>query len=164
MENQKSVFTDSGDSDNEYVIKSKGHKTYLSCGLLEREASLFVPESGPPDKLCGVVNEIFKELIGKLFSPEITVENDLEKRSKTCDTPVRKGGRRRSFRISARPRGLCATLLWREVLIRKLPLNITEFSKKIGVPRTTVLCVFKQLDDYKGFAPSKVGRPRKKKQ
>ncbi len=81
----------------------------------------------------------------------------------SSDTPVRKGGRRHSFRISVRPRGLCATLLWREVSIRKLPLNITEFSKKIGVPRTTVLCVFKQLDDYKGFAPSKVGRPRKKR-
>ena len=73
----------------------------------------------------------------------------------SSNTPVRKGGRRRSFRISARPRGLCATLLWREVLIRKLPLNITDFSKRIGVPRTTVLCVFKQLDDYKNFPPSK---------
>ncbi len=166
MESQKS------DSDNEYTIKSKGHVTCLPCGLSERKASLFVPESGsPPDKLYGVVNEIFKVLIGKLSFPEITVENSLEKLFETCekymlssDTPVRKGGRRRSFRISARPRGLCATLLWREVLIRKLPLNITDFSKRIGVPRTTVLCVFKQLDDYKGFAPSKVGRPREKKQ
>ena len=139
---------------------------------MESQKSVFVSESGsPPDRLCGVVNEIFKGLIGKLSFPEITVEDSLGKLFKTCktymlssDTPVRKGGRRRSFRISARPRGLCATLLWREVLICKLPLNITEFSKRIGVPRTTVLCVFKQLDEYKNFPPSKVGRPRKKRQ
>ena len=147
----------------------------------QKSVFLFVPEEGyesktimrgsPPDKLCVVVNEIFKELIGKLSFPEIKIQNGLEKLSNTCEkymlssnTPVRKGGRRRSFRISARPRGLCATLLWREVLIRKLPLNITEFLRKIGVPRTTVLCVFKQLDDHKDFAPSKVGRPRKKRQ
>ncbi len=162
----------SGDSDNEYIIKLEGHVTCLPCGLSERKESLFVPESGsPPDKLCGVVNEIFEELIGELSFPEITVENGLGKLFKTCktymlssDTPVSKGGRRRSFRISARPRGLCATLLWREVLIRKLPLNITDFSKRIGVPRTTVLCVFKQLDDYKNFPPGKVGRPRRKRQ
>ena len=129
-----------------------------------------IQKSGPPpDKLCGVVNQIFNGLIGKLSFPEITVENSLEKLSETCetymlssDTPVRKGGRRRSFRISARPRGLCATLLWREVLIRKLPLNLTDFSKRIGVPRTTILCVFKQLNDYKNFFLGKVGRPRKK--
>ena len=78
------------------------------------------------------------------------------------DTPVEKGKRKRLFRVSARPKGLCAVLLWREVLIRKLPLNMTEFSKKIGVDRTTILCVFKQLDDYKDFAVSKIGRPRKK--
>ena len=94
----------------------------------------------PPDKLCGVVNEIFKELIGKLSFPEITVEDSLGKLSETCetymlssDTPVREGGRRRSFRISARPRGLCAALLWREVLIRELPLNLTDFLKTIEV-------------------------------
>ncbi len=92
METQKSDST----------IKSEGHVTCL-----------------PPDNLCGVVNEIFKELIGKLSFPEITAQNCLEKLSKTCktymlssDTPVREGGRRRSFRISARPRGLCVKLLY----------------------------------------------------
>ncbi len=181
MKNQKSVFTDSSDSeeeyelcDHEYTIKSKGHVTCLSCGLSERKASLFVPEEGnesrtimrgpPPDELYGVVNEIFKELIGKLSSLEITVENSLEKLSKTCEKYMLPSDEpaRRSFRIFVRPKALCATLLWREVLIRKLPLNMTEFSKRINTPRSTILGVFKQLDDYKDFAPSKVGRPRKK--
>ena len=122
-----------------------------------------------PDELYGIVNEIFEELIERLSSLEITVESSLEKLSKTCEKymlsgnePVRERGRRCSFRISVRPKGLCAALLWREVLIRKLSLNMTEFSKKIGVDRTTILCVFKQLDDYKDFAASKIGRPRKK--
>ena len=185
MKSQKNVFTDSSDSEEEFELcdheytKSKGEVICLSCSLSERKASLFVSEEGnesrtimhgpPPDELYGIVNEIFEELIEKLSSLEITVENSLEKLSKTCEKymlsgnePVREGGRRRSFRISARPKSLCATLLWREVLIRKLPLNITELSKKIGVDRTTILCVFKQLDDYKDFAASKIGRPRKK--
>ncbi len=176
MKSQKNVFTDSSDSkeeyelcDHEYTIKSKGHVACLSCGLSERKASLFVSEEDyvsitimrdkPPDELYGIANEIFEELIERLSSLEITVENSLEKLSKTCEKymlsgnkPVREGGRRRSFRISARPKGLCAAL------------NMTEFSKKIGVDRTTILCMFKQLDDYKDFAASKIGRPRKKRQ
>ena len=138
MENQKSVFTDSNDSeeeyefcDHEYTIKSKGHVTCLSCGLSERKASLFVPEEGhenrsvvykyksckpSSDELCDVVNEIFKELIQRLSSLEITVQNSLGKLSKTCEKYMLSSDElvRRSFRISARPKSLCATLLYRE--------------------------------------------------
>ncbi len=94
----------------------------------------------------------------------------MEKLSKMCETymlpndaSVRKGSRRHPLRISARPKGLCAALLWREVLIHKLPLTMAGFSRKIGVPRTTILGVFKQLDDYSIVlsAASKPGRPRK---
>ncbi len=53
MKNQKSVFTDSSNSeeeyelcDHEYTIKSKGHVTCLSCGLQVRDEALFVPEEG----------------------------------------------------------------------------------------------------------------------
>ncbi len=158
MENQKNVyfdvFTDSSDSeeeeyelcDHEYSVRSKGDVTCLSCRLQVRDEALFVPEEGyesstithrpSPDELYGFVNEIFKELIGKLSFPEITVENSLEKLFKTCETymlpndvPVREGGRGHPFGISARPKGLCAALLWREVLIHKLPLTMAGFEK-----------------------------------
>ena len=55
----------------------------------QKSVFLFVPEEGYesitimhgllPDKLCGIVNKIFKELVGKLSSSEITVENSLKK-------------------------------------------------------------------------------------
>ncbi len=90
MKSQKSVFTDSSDSEEEYelcdhecTIKSKGEVICLSCGLSERKVSSFVPEEGyesrmflrnpPPDELYGIVNEIFEELIEKLSS--LTVKN-----------------------------------------------------------------------------------------
>ena len=64
------------------------------------------------------------------------------------DTLVEEGKRRHPFRISAHPEGLCAALLGRESLIHKLPLTMARFSREINVPRTTIMGVFKQLDDY----------------
>ncbi len=112
---------------------------------------------------------IFEKLIFKLSSSQITVENSLERLIEMCetyilpdDTPVEKGKRECLFRISARPKGLCAVLLWREVLIRKLPMTMAGFSRKIGVPRVTIIGSFRQLDDYSNLHVSKPGRPRKK--
>ena len=79
------------------------------------------------------------------------------------DTPIRKGERKHHFRVSARPKGLCAALLWREALVHKLSLTMAGFSRKVGVPRTTILGAFKQLDDYGVLHVSKPGRPRKKR-
>jgi hypothetical protein len=78
------------------------------------------------------------------------------------DTPIRKGERKHHFRVSARPKGLCAALLWREALVHKLPLTMAGFSREIGVLRATIVGVFKQLDDYSVLHVSKPGRPRKK--
>ena len=191
MENQKDVFlgmfTDSSDSeeeeyelyDHEYSVRSKGHVTCLSCGLQVVDMALFVSEEEgfesrvfihkPSDELYTTVSDNFEDLIQKLSFFQITVENSLEKLSKMCETymlpndaSARKGSRRHPFRISARLKGLCAALLWREALIHKLPLTMAGFSRKIGVPRTTILGAFKQLDDYSTFsAASKPGRPRK---
>ncbi len=112
---------------------------------------------------------IFEKLIFKLSSSQITVENSLERLIEMCETyilpdhtPVEKGKRKRLFRISVRPKGLCAALLWREVLIRKLPMTMAGFSRKIGVPRVTIIGSFRQLDDYSDLHVSKPGRPRKK--
>ena len=64
------------------------------------------------------------------------------------------------FRLG--PEGLCAALLWRELLIRKVPMTMLEFSRRIKVDRMTISCVFKRLDDYKDFHVSKRGRPKRK--
>ena len=112
---------------------------------------------------------IFEKLIFKLSSSQITVENSLERLIEMCetyiltdDTPVEKGKRKRLFQVSARPKGLCAALLWKETLIRKLQMTMAGFSRKIGVPRVTIVGSFRQLDDYSDLHVSKPGRPRKK--
>ncbi len=66
-----------------------------------------------------------------------------------------------NFRISARPEGLCAVLLWRDLQIKKVPMTMLEFSKRIKMDRMTISCIFKRLDDYKDFKVNKRGRPKK---
>ncbi len=144
-----------------------------------RDATQFVPEKGyegrvivrkTTNDLRVVIRSIFEDLILKLSYSQITVENSLEKLFKTCETYilpdgalVKEGKRRHPFRVSARPKGLCAALLWREVLVHKLPITMAGFSRKISVPRTTIIGAFKQLDDYSVLNVSKPGRPRKKR-
>ncbi len=112
---------------------------------------------------------IFEKLIFRLSSSQITVENSLERLIEMYetyvlpdDTPVEKEKQKCLFRVSARPEGLCAALLWKETLIRELPMTMAGFSRKIGVPRVTIIDLFKQLDDYSDLHVSKPGRPRKK--
>ena len=77
----------------------------------------------------------------------------LERLFETCkkyilpdNTSVEKGGRRHSFRISARPEGLCATLLWMRVKDQRIAMSMVKFSEKVSVPRSTIIGVSKQLD------------------
>ncbi len=147
------------------------------------ERTMFVPEEGyenrviaqrkvrrTTDDLHIVIRSIFKDLIPKLSYSQITVENSLEKLLETCetyilpdDTLVKEGRRRHPLRVSARPKGLCAVLLGKEVLVHKLPITMAGFSRKISVPRTTIIGAFKQLDDYGVLNVSKPGRPSKKR-
>ncbi len=169
------VFTDSSGKeeeyelcDHEYSARSKGYETCLFCGLSEKKLFLLLPEKGYEDRtivqskvkqttddLRVMVRSIFEDLIPKPSFSQITVENSLEKLLETCETyilpdgtPIKEGKRKHPFRVSARPEGLCAALLWRETLVHKLPITMAGFSRKIGVPRTTILGAFKQLDDY----------------
>ena len=133
---------------------------------------MFVPEKGYENRVIAqratddlrralrrtlrvVIRSIFEDLISKLSYSQITVENSLEKLFETCETYilpdntlVKEGKRKHPFRVSARPEGLCTALLWKEVLVHKLPITMARFSRKISVPRTTIIGVFKQLDDY----------------
>ena len=186
MKSQKNVFTDSSDSeeeeyekcDHEYSVKLYGLMTCLTCGLQMEDLAQFVPEGEfeyrvmpqkGSDDSHDLVKTIFEDLILNLSYPQITIENSLERLLKTCetymlpdDTLVEEGKRKHPFRVSARPEGLCAALLWREALVHKLPLTMTGFSREIDVPRTTIVGAFKQLDDYSVLHVSKPGRPRKK--
>ena len=148
-----------------------------------RDAVQFVPEEGyehrvivqrevrrATDDLRVVIRSVFEDLIFRLSYSQITVENSLEKLFETCetyilpdDTLIKEGKRKHPFRVSARPEGLCAALLWKEVLVHKLPITMAGFSRKISVPRTTIIGAFEQLHDYGVLNVSKPGRPRKKR-
>ncbi len=115
-----------------------------------------------------VIRSTFKDLIFRLSHSQITVENSLEKLLETCekyilpdDTLVEEGKRKHPFRVSARPKGICAALLWKEVLVHGLPITMAGFSRKNSVPRTTIIGAFKQLDDYSVLNVRKPGRPSK---
>ncbi len=162
----------------DHVIE-RGFWTCLSCGLCVRDLTQHVSEDGYEDRgvfqkkhtdeLRDKIRHIFEDLLLKLSYPLISAENSLNRLLETCesyilpdDTVVEEGKRKHYFRVSSRPEGLCAALIWREMLIRNSQLNMSGFSRKIGVKRSTILAAFGQLDDYDDLHVSKPGRPKKK--
>ncbi len=114
-----------------------------------------------------IVN-IFERLIHRLSHPSITAEKDLgwlltetKKYILPHDASVEKGKRKHPVRVSARPEGLCAAVLWMRVRVLDLPMSMTEFSKRIGVSRPTIIGASKQLDGYETIQARRPGRPRK---
>ncbi len=153
----------------------KGHQICAVCGLTKRDPNQFVPEEGYESRvhvskknddeimsrMCDKARGIFENIIRNLsFEHNISLDELLRVFGTYVLTSDDRGNR--NFRISARPEGLCAALLWRELLIRKVSMTMLEFSKRIKVDRMTVSCVFKRLDDYKDFHVSKRGRPKRK--
>ena len=49
------------------------------------------------------------------------------------------------------------------VRVLDLPMSMTEFSKRVGVSRPTIIGVSKQLDGYKTIQARRPGRPGKGK-
>ena len=160
-------------------ITERGFWTCLECGLCVRDSTQYVSEEGYEDRvlfqkkhtdeLHDKVRYIFEDLLLKLSCPLISVENSLDRLLETCesyilpdDTVVEEGKRKHYFRVSARPEGLCAALIWREMLIHNSQLTMSGFSRKIDVKRVTILATFKQSDDYDDLHVSKPGRPKKK--
>ncbi len=154
----------------------KGHQICAVCGLTKwdfdpfafnegDESRLHVTTKKSSDEIMSRMCDKAKGIFGRIIS-NLSFEHDisLDELMRVFRTYVLTGDDRgnRNFRISARPEGLCAALLWRELLIRKVPMTMLEFSKRIKVDRTTISCVFKRLDDYKDFHVSKRGRPRRK--
>ncbi len=154
----------------------KGYLICAECGLTERNFEPFAFNEGDESRLhvttkknsdeimsrmCVKARGIFRRIINDLsFEHDISLDELLKVFRTYVLTDDDRGNR--NFRISARPEGLCAALLWRELLIRKVSMTMLEFSKRIKVDRMTISCVFKRLDDYKDFHVSKRGRPKRK--
>ncbi len=161
------------------VHRNYSHKGYLicaECGLMKRDFDPFAFNEGDESRvhmttkkssdeimsrMCDKARGIFRKIISDLsFEHDISLDELLRVFRTYVLTDDDRGNR--NFRISARPEGLCAALLWRELLIRKVSMTMLEFSRRIKVDRMTISCVFKRLDDYKDFHVSKRGRPKRK--
>ncbi len=110
-------------------------------------------------RMCDKARGIFRKIINDLsFEHDISLDELLRVFRTYVLTDDDRGNR--NFRISARPEGLCAALLWRELLIRKVSMTMLEFSKRVKVDRMTISCVFKRLHNYNDFSVGKRGRPK----
>ena len=58
---------------------------------------------------------------------------------------MEKGKRKHPFKISVRPKGLCTAVLWEKVRILGIKMSMAEFFKRVGVSRSTIIGVNKQL-------------------
>ncbi len=163
--------------DHTHVVRSKGFRTCMICGLHARDPTQNVPEEGyecrimirkVAEDIHNKVRDNFEDLILLLSHPKITVGESLEKLIEVYESYLLPeaavvGKKKYPFRVSTGPEGLCAALLWREVLLCKIPLTMAGYARKIAVRRETIMHAFKQLDDYSVLHVSKPGRPRKNK-
>ncbi len=147
------------------VHKNYSYKGYLICevcGLAERSFDPFAFSKSDEimNRMCDKARGIFRRIVSDLSSEcDISLDELLKVFRTYVLTDDDRGNR--NFRISARPEGLCAALLWRELLIRKVSMTMLGFSKRVKVDRMTISCIFKRLDDYKDFNVGKRGRPKK---
>ncbi len=160
----------------------KGHLICAVCGLMKRNSDPFAlnkydenrmdvsykdrigldekSEDEVMIRMCDKARGIFERIIRDLSFRQVTID-DMDELLRVFETYVLTSDDRgrRNFRISARPEGLCAALLWREIRIRKVPIMLTEFSERIKVDRMTVSLIVRRLDDYKNFKFNRSGRP-----
>ncbi len=154
----------------------KGHLICAVCGLTKRDFNMFAFNEGDENRvhvtirrneedimneLCVKAITILRRIIDDLYIDRDIVLDDILDVFRTYVLTSDDRGRR-NFRISARPEGLCAALLWRDLQIKKVPMTMLEFSKRIKMDRMTISCIFKRLDDYKDFKVNKRGRPKRK--
>ena len=70
-----------------------------------------------------------------------------EKYLMPSDQPKEDGKQRAPFSIRCRTRSLCAAVLWEKVKELKLPMSMSEFSRKCAVSKGTITRTCKQLDN-----------------
>ena len=142
----------------------KGYLICEVCGLAEQGFDPFdFSESDEIiSRMCGKAKGIFRRLTDDLDIDQDIDSDELLRVYKTYVLTDNDRGNR-NFRISARPEGLCAALLWRYLQMNKVFMTMLEFSERVKVDRTTISYIFKRLDDYKDFSVSKRGRRPKRK-
>ena len=155
----------------------KGHLICPVCGLTKRDFDPFAFKEGDENRVHVTSEKSEEDIMNELCAKAIIILrkfiDDLEDVGR--DIPLfdildvfetyvltsEDRGRRR-FRISARLEGLCAALLWRYLQIKRKPMTMLEFSKKIKMDRMTVSLIVRRLDDYENFKFNKRGRPWRK--
>ena len=155
----------------------KGHLICAVCGLTKRDFDPFAFKEGDKNRVHVTSEKSEEDIMNELCAKAIIILrkfiDDLEDVGR--DIPLfdildvfetyvltsEDRGRRR-FRISARLEGLCAALLWRYLQIKRKPMTMLEFSKKIKMDRMTVSLIVRRLDDYENFKFNKRGRPWRK--
>ena len=154
----------------------KGHLICAVCGLTKRDFDPFAFKEGDENRVHVTSEKSEEDIMNELCAKAIIILrkfiDDLEDVGR--DIPLfdildvfetyvltsEDRGRRR-FRISARLEGLCAALLWRYLQIKRKPMTMLEFSKKIKTDRMTVSLIVRRLDD-ENFKFNKRGRPWRK--
>ena len=156
----------------------KGHLICAVCGLTKQDLNPFASDEGDEDRLSFGKKKVKeeKEIMTELrFNAMLTIRKLIDSlEGAGGDIPLfdildvfetyiltSEDRGRRKFRISARLEGLCAALLWRYLQIKRKPMTMLEFSKKIKMDRMTVSLIVRRLDDYKNFEFNKRGRPKK---
>ena len=155
----------------------KGHLICAECGLTKQDFNPFAFNEGDENRVCVTSKKSEKDIMTELrFNAMLTLRKLIDSLEGAGGdiplfdildvfetyilTSVDRG--RRRFRISARLEGLCAALLWRHLQIKRKPMTMLEFSRKIKMDRMTVSLIVRRLDDYENFKFNKRGRPWRK--
>ena len=120
----------------------KGHLICAVCGLTKRDFDPFAYNEGDQNRvhvtkrrserdimfdLSVKAITILRKIIDDLNIDQDIVLDDILDVFRTYTLTSDDRGRC-NFRISARPEGLCAALLWRDLQIKKVPMTMLEFS------------------------------------
>ncbi len=153
----------------------KGYLICAECGLMEKNFDPYAFNEGDENRvhvtirsseedimteLCVRAITIFSRIIDDLDIDRDIAISDLLDVFETYILNSQDRGRRR-FRISARLEGLCAALLWRYLQIKRKPMTMLEFSRRIKMDRMTISLIVRRLDDYENFKFNKRGRPKR---
>ena len=172
----KSETLREGPCDHENYLY-KGHLICATCGLTKQYFNPYAYNEGDENRVhvtnkkseqeimievCFKASLVLRKLIDSLEGAggDIPLFDVLDVFETYVLTSEDRG--RRKFRISAGLEGLCAALLWRNIKIRKKPMTMLEFSKRIKMDRMTISLIVRRLDDYENFKFNKHGRPKRK--